>query len=317
MKKRSNTGIKPWRYDTIQKISAFLAVVFCFTILLQLQLVCAEDAKESKFESSKKVSEDGNVLEGHSFHGEAFNEGPRQKAYLMGGTANVTFNVSTDDALAQQFFNQGIGQLHGFWYFEAERSFRQVAMLDPECAMAYGGMAMANFENEKRAIGFIKEAVKRKKSIDLSNLIKKYNFKYEILKINKGLNFELKQSNLRSYHFKNIIAFGDILHRIHPLAGQGFNMTIRDIKEIYRLIKFKKIHGLSLDKSIGNDFEKNSKDKNYIFSSGIDFIYEFFNLESKFNTNNLSKFVKFFGKNKTVNKFFTTFADNGITLRDY
>ena len=165
MKKRSNTGIKPWRYDTIQKISAFLAVVFCFTILVQLQLVCAEDAKESKFESSKKVSEDGNVLEGHSFHGEAFNEGPRQKAYLMGGTANVTFNVSTDDALAQQFFNQGIGQLHGFWYFEAERSFRQVAMLDPECAMAYWGMAMANFENEKRAIGFIKEAVKRKKSI--------------------------------------------------------------------------------------------------------------------------------------------------------
>ena len=160
-------------------------------------------------------------------------------------------------------------------------------------------------------------SVKRKKSIDLSNLIKKYNFKYEILKINKGLNFELKQSNLRSYHFKNIIAFGDILHRIHPLAGQGFNMTIRDIKEIYRLINFKKAHGLGLDKSIGNDFEKNSKDKNYIFSSGIDFIYEFFNLESKFNTNNLSKFVKFFGKNKTVNKFFTKFADSGITLRDY
>ena len=40
MKKRSNTDIKPWRYDTIQGISAFLAVVFCFTILVQLQLVC-------------------------------------------------------------------------------------------------------------------------------------------------------------------------------------------------------------------------------------------------------------------------------------
>ena len=80
----------------------------------------------------------------------------------MGGTGNVSFNVSTKVALAQQFFNQGIGQLHGFWYFEAERSFRQVAMLDVECAMAYWGMAMANFENEKRATGFIKEAVERK-----------------------------------------------------------------------------------------------------------------------------------------------------------
>ena len=55
--------------------------------------------------------------------------------------------------------------------------------------------------------------------------------------------------------FKNIIAFGDILHRLHPLAGQGFNMTIRDIKEINSLIEFKKKHGLELDKSIGLDFE--------------------------------------------------------------
>jgi hypothetical protein len=37
-------------------------------------------------------------------------------------------------------------------------------MLDEDCAMAYWGMAMANFENEKRAIGFIKEAVERKES---------------------------------------------------------------------------------------------------------------------------------------------------------
>ncbi|MDP6718067.1 MAG: hypothetical protein QGF59_05425, partial [Pirellulaceae bacterium] len=32
---------------------------------------------------------------GHSQHGEAFNEGPRQKAYLMGGTGAVRFDVTT------------------------------------------------------------------------------------------------------------------------------------------------------------------------------------------------------------------------------
>ena len=51
--------------------------------------------------------------------------------------------------------------MHGFWYFEAERSFRQVAALDPDCAMAYWGMAMANANNEKRAKAFIEEAVKQ------------------------------------------------------------------------------------------------------------------------------------------------------------
>jgi len=76
----------------------------------------------------------------------------------MGKTGNVRFPITTKSEEAQKFFEQGIGQLHGFWYFEAERSFRQVAMIDPECAMAYWGMAMANHENEKRAAGFIKKS---------------------------------------------------------------------------------------------------------------------------------------------------------------
>lgn len=103
---------------------------------------------------------------GHSAHGEVFNHGPRQAAVLIEGTGNVFFEVSTEKPLAQIFFNQGLGQLHGFWDFEAERSFRQVAAIDPDCAMAYWGMAMANYENEKRAKEFIAEAVARKASAD-------------------------------------------------------------------------------------------------------------------------------------------------------
>ncbi len=80
----------------------------------------------------------------------------------MEGCGKVNLLITTKNAEAQQFFNQGVGQLHGFWYFEAERSFRQVAALDPDCAMAYWGCAMANVNNEKRAAGFIAEAVKHK-----------------------------------------------------------------------------------------------------------------------------------------------------------
>src|SRR5487761_653174 len=99
---------------------------------------------------------------GHSLHGEVFNEGPRQRAYLLGGTGNVSMKITTRSPDAQKFFDQGLGQLHGFWYFEAERSFRQAAALDADCAMAYWGMALANRENEKRGKGFCDEAVKRK-----------------------------------------------------------------------------------------------------------------------------------------------------------
>jgi peroxiredoxin len=95
---------------------------------------------------------------GHSLHGEAFNEGPRQRAVLMPGTGRVNLAITTAQPEAQAFFNQGLGQLHGFWYFEAERSFRQAASFDTNCGMAYWGMAMANVNNTNRAAGFIEHA---------------------------------------------------------------------------------------------------------------------------------------------------------------
>ena len=120
--------------------------------------------------------------------------------------------------------------------------------------------------------------------------------------------------NLRNYHYKNILAFGDLLHKLHPLAGQGFNMTIRDIKILLDLIKFKLEHGLELDSSICVDFQKKTRHKNFIFSNGVDFIYEFFNLESRMNNPVLSKTVQVLGKNKFANNIFLKFADNGILV---
>ena len=113
---------------------------------------------------AEQQDDDATVPAGHSAHGEAFDEGPRQRAYLMKGMPKVNFPVTTKKPKCQAFFNQGLGQLHGFWNLEAERSFRQAAVIDPACAMAYWGMARANLGNEKRAKGFIAEAVMRKGS---------------------------------------------------------------------------------------------------------------------------------------------------------
>ena len=99
---------------------------------------------------------------GHSRHGAEFDEGPRTAATRMAGlSVQVHFPVAGLDAESQQLFDQGICQQHGFWYFEAERSFRQVAMRHPDCAMAYWGLAMANVENTTRAAGFAAQAVQR------------------------------------------------------------------------------------------------------------------------------------------------------------
>ena len=105
-------------------------------------------------------SNDESIPAGHSYHGEAFNEGPRQSAVLIDGLAEIRFPTSAESDEAQAFIQQGIAQLHGFWYLEAERSFRQAAKLEPNLAIAYWGMAMANNNNVERARGLIDEAMK-------------------------------------------------------------------------------------------------------------------------------------------------------------
>ena len=76
---------------------------------------------------------------------------------------------------------------------------------------------------------------------EILELINKHNPKFKIIKNSKFISFALKSSNLRKYYYKNILAFGELLHKIHPLAGQGFNMTIRDIKDLLEIIHKEKI----------------------------------------------------------------------------
>jgi 2-octaprenyl-6-methoxyphenol hydroxylase len=110
------------------------------------------------------------------------------------------------------------------------------------------------------------------------------------------------------------LAFGDLLHKIHPLAGQGFNMTIRDIKILLDIIKKKVDIGLSLDSSVSLEFQNKIKHKNFIFSNGVDLIHELFNVERKMKTSFLSKSVKQISNYPSINKIFTKIADKGILL---
>src|SRR5580700_5458867 len=90
---------------------------------------------------------------------------------LMPGLGNSHHPVSTTNAEAQQFFDQGLRLVYAFNHEEAARSFRRAAELDPQLAMAWWGVALAvgpNYnlpvdpEHEKIAASAIEKA----KSLD-------------------------------------------------------------------------------------------------------------------------------------------------------
>ncbi len=232
---------------------------------------------------------------------------------LLKSNYNLIFNCDKENFISKKFFSKTINKNYKSRAYITTLKHEKLSnnFTATQIFTKKGPLAFLPVSSTETSVVY---SIKGKKNFDIKDSIKKHNTKYKILKINDFLNFELKASSLRSYYHKNIIAFGDMLHRLHPLAGQGFNMTIRDMKEIHRLIIFKKEHGLDLDLSLSSEFEKNMKDKNYLFSSGIDFIYEFFNLENKINKNIVSKSLKFLGKNKITNNFFTKLADSGLNI---
>src|SRR5262249_48676867 len=66
-----------------------------------------------------------------------------EQAPLIEGLGNLQHPVSTTNATAQRYFNQGLMLLYGFNHLEAERSFKHAAQLDPNLAIAYWGHAFA------------------------------------------------------------------------------------------------------------------------------------------------------------------------------
>ena len=149
---------------------------------------------------------------------------------------------------------------------------------------------------------------------EIKNLICQYNKNYEIKSFGKLEKFELNFSVSRKYYYKNLMSFGNSLHKIHPLAGQGFNMTLRDIKILSKIIEERVDLGLQIDHSVYEDFEKKTKHFNFIFSSGNDFIYEFFKFDNKYKKNYLNQLIKFLGKNKLFNNIASKYADQGLSI---
>ena len=166
--------------------------------------------------------------------------------------------------------------------------------------------------NETSIVCSLDTKNKKYNDSEVLDLISKNNPKYEIQKILKLSSFKLNSSNLRNYHHENILAFGDLLHRIHPLAGQGFNMTIRDIKVLSRIIQNKIDLGMQLDSSILNEFEKETKNKNFLFSNSVDFIYEVFNFDKKIKNKGFNNILKIIGKNARLTNYFIKLADRGL-----
>ena len=177
----------------------------------------------------------------------------------------------------------------------------------------YGPIAFLPFSNTNTSVVFSCIG-KQKSNGEILKLFNKYNFLYNINKIGIPEKFDLNFSMLRNYTHKNILAFGDLIHRVHPLAGQGFNMTIRDIKILSKIIQERTNLGLPIDSSVANEFQKSTKHLNFLYGKAIDGIYEFFKLDSILNNSISKPIFSILNKNQMFKRYSNIFSDEGLNF---
>ena len=235
---------------------------------------------------------------------------------LSNNKYDIIINSETNNQISKKFFYKKINKNYNSCAFTTiikhnfceNKTARQIFTKN-------GPIAFLPISNTKTSIVFsiLKSELKFDEKL-ITDLIKKYNLNYKIKSFSHFEKFNLKFKILRKYYHKNILTFGDLLHRIHPLAGQGLNMSIRDVKILSNIIDNKLELGLPLDVSVIKEFQDNTKHMNFFFANGIDLIHEYFKFENKFGYNYSKKIFKYFEKNKLFNKYISQFADRGLSI---
>ena len=140
----------------------------------------------------------------------------------------------------------------------------------------------------------------------------------ELLKIKKKIYVNNIQSypialNLkRQYYKKNILILGEGLHSIHPLAGQGFNLVLRDIKKLKEVVKYYVGLGISISNSYAlSDFYNNRKPENIIMGLGVDLTHKFFK-KSRFLEPVKKTILKQVSKSEFLKNLSKRISDKGL-----
>ena len=177
----------------------------------------------------------------------------------------------------------------------------------------FGPLAFLPLSNTKTSIVFSYKGVNMDDE-NILDIFKKYNSFYSLTNNSKIEKFSLSFEMQRDYTHNNILAFGDLIHRIHPLAGQGFNMTIRDIQIISRIVDEKISLGLPIDISVAEDFQYKTKHLNYLYGKAIDGIYEFFRFDNNINNTISTPVFKILNKNSVFKNYSNILSDKGFNL---
>ena len=177
-----------------------------------------------------------------------------------------------------------------------------------------GPLAILPFQKNKFSIVW---SINKEHSLDKVKFLLKEKLN-KILKIKNGLIFSKVDFFPVSFKLnvnfinRNILVLGEGSYNIHPFAGQGFNLILRDIRELYNNLDQYLSIGIQIkDSLLLKHFSSSRKPENLLFGLGLSFIHKFFK-NNKISNPIRRVILKDINKFKTLKDISLSFADKGI-----
>ena len=178
-----------------------------------------------------------------------------------------------------------------------------------------GPLAILPFS--KNSFSFVWSVNKHFPKKDISTVVKSKIcevLKTKNIKISNQQSYPLMLNLKRTYYKKDILILGEGLHTVHPVAGQGFNLVLRDINKLQEILKYYTGLGMSLKScSALEDFTSNRKAENIITGIGIDLTHNFFK-QNKLLDPFKETILKNVSKNNTFKKLSKFISNQGLSI---
>ena len=134
------------------------------------------------------------------------------------------------------------------------------------------------------------------------------------IQISNQQSYPLTLNLKRTYYKNDILILGEGLHTVHPVAGQGFNLVLRDINKLQKIFKYYTKLGMSLKSTPAfKEFTNNRKSVNIITGIGIDLTHNFFK-QNKLLDPFKETILKNISKNDTLKKLSKFISNRGLSI---
>jgi 2-polyprenyl-6-methoxyphenol hydroxylase-like FAD-dependent oxidoreductase len=134
------------------------------------------------------------------------------------------------------------------------------------------------------------------------------------IQISNQQSYPLSLNLKRTYYKNDILILGEGLHSVHPIAGQGFNLVLRDINKLQDILRYYTRLGMSLKSTPAlEEFTNNRKSENIITGIGIDLTHNFFK-QNKLLDPFKETILKNISKNNTLKKISKFISNQGLSI---